>query len=96
MQETVGSAVTQFAFDRFGHLLAEADGSGAAQKEYLWLDDVSVAVVDNTAAVPVLYFIHTDWLGTPQKLSGPGGSIVWDGVLAPFVTAAWMTGSGPA
>jgi len=32
--------VTQFVFDRFGHLLEEADGSGAAQKEYIWLDDL--------------------------------------------------------
>jgi hypothetical protein len=68
----VGSAVTQLVFDRFGHLLTEANGSGAAQKEYIWLDDVPVAIVDDTAAAPVLYFIHTDQFGTPQKLTGPG------------------------
>ena len=69
VQKTVGSAVTQFVFDRFGHLLAEANGSGAAQKEYIWLDDVPVAVVDDSGAAPVLYFIHTDQLGTPQKIT---------------------------
>ncbi len=66
VEKTVGSAVTQFVFDRFGHLLEEANGSGAAQKEYIWLDDVPVALVNDTAAAPVLYFIHTDQLGTPH------------------------------
>jgi len=62
-QKAVGIATTQFAFDRSGHLVAEANAGGAARKEYLWLDDVPVGLVDDTGASPVLYFIHTDQLG---------------------------------
>ncbi len=94
VQKTVGSAVTQFVFDRFGHLLAEANGSGAAQKEYIWLDDMPVAPVDDTGAAPVLYYIHTDQLGSPQKLTGPGGSIVWDGGFDPFANPQFTSGGG--
>ena len=94
VQKTVGSTTTQLVFDRFGHLLAEANGTGAAQKEYIWLDDLPVALVDDTAAAPVLYFIHTDQLGTPQKLTGPGGSIVWDGAFDPFGNPQFVSGGG--
>ncbi len=94
VQKTVGSAVTQFVVNRFGHLLAAANGSGAAQKEYIWLDDVPVAMVNDTAAAPVLYFIHTDQLGTPQKVTGPGGSIVWDNTSDPFGNPQFVSGGG--
>lgn len=93
VQKTVGSTTTQFVFDRFGHLLEEADGSGTVQKEYIWLDDLPVAVVDDTGASPVLYFIHTDQLGTPQKITDGTASIVWDGALDPFGNPASVTGS---
>jgi RHS repeat-associated protein len=48
------------------------------------LDDVPVAMVDSTGASPVLYFIHTDQLGTPQKLTDGSMNVVWDGVFDPF------------
>jgi len=39
-QKTAGSAVTDFIFDWFGHLLAEAnDATGAMLREYIWLDN---------------------------------------------------------
>jgi hypothetical protein len=44
-------------------------GSGAVQKEYIWLDDLPVAMIDSTGASLSLYFIHTDQLGAPQKLT---------------------------
>jgi RHS repeat-associated protein len=84
VQKTAGSTTTQFVFDRFGHLLEEANSSGVAQKEYIWLDDMPVAVVDDTGASPVLYYIHTDQLGTPQKITDGSMNVVWDGVFDPF------------
>ena len=65
-------------------LRQEANASGAAQKEYIWLDDMPVAVVDDTGSSPVLYFIHTDQLGTPQNITDGSMNIVWDGVFDPF------------
>jgi RHS repeat-associated protein len=43
-----------------------------------------VAMVDSTGTSPVLYFIHTDQLGTPQKITDGSMNVVWDGVFDPF------------
>ena len=85
---------TQFVFDRFGHLLEEANSSGAAQKEYIWAGDMPVAVIDDTGASPVLYYIHTDQSGSPQKITNAAGTIVWDGVFDPFGNAQFVSGGG--
>jgi RHS repeat-associated protein len=92
--KTVGSTTTHFIFDRLGHLLAEADGAtGATQKEYIWLDDLPVAMVDDTGASPVITYIHTDHLGTPQKVTDASMNLVWDGVFDPFGNPSSITGS---
>jgi RHS repeat-associated protein len=84
VQKVVGSTTTQFVHDQAGHLIAESNGSGAVQREYIWLDDMPVAMVDSTGTSPVLYYIHTDQLGTPQKLTDGSMNVVWDGVFDPF------------
>jgi len=84
VQKMVIAATTQFTYDEAGHLLEEANGSGAVQKEYIWLDDMPVAMVDSTGSSPVLYYIHTDQIGTPQKLTDGPMNVVWDGVFDPF------------
>jgi RHS repeat-associated protein len=84
VQKVAGGAMTQFVYDEAGHLLVEANGSGTVQKEYIWLDDMPVAMVDSTGTSPVLYYIHTDQLGTPQKLTDGSMNVVWDGVFDPF------------
>ena len=76
---------TDFIYDRAGHLLAEANhATGAMLREYIWMDDLPVAMVDDTGSSPVIYYIHADQLGSPQKLTDSLGSIVWDGVFDPF------------
>ena len=92
VQKTVGSTVTQFVYDQAGHLLEEADGSGTVQKEYIWLDDMPVALVDDTGASPIIYFIHSNQIDTPQKLTDGSASVVWDGVFDPFGNAVSGTG----
>jgi RHS repeat-associated protein len=79
--KTTSSAITQFLYDRAGHLLAENNGAtGAAQTEYLWLDDMPLALVTGGT----LYFIHPDHLGTPQKATDAAQNLAWDAVLRPF------------
>ncbi|HSC19360.1 MAG TPA: RHS repeat-associated core domain-containing protein [Rhizomicrobium sp.] len=85
---------THYVYDRLGHLLAEANGiTGATLKEYIWLDDLPVAMVDSTGASPVIYYIHTDQLGAPQKLTDGSMNVVWDGVFDPFGNPTSITGS---
>ncbi len=80
-QKTTPSTITQFVYDRSGHLLAESNGAtGAAQTEYIWLDDMPLALVTSGN----LYFIHPDHLGTPQKATDANQNLVRDAVLRPF------------
>jgi RHS repeat-associated protein len=85
--------VTQFVFDASGRLLEEADSTGAAIREYIWLDNVPVAVVDDTGASPVIYYVHTDQLNRPQKMTDASASVVWDGVFDPFGNVTSVTGA---
>src|SRR5258708_6437025 len=79
--KTTPSTVTNFLYDRAGHLLAESNGAtGAAQTEYLWLDDTPLALVTNGN----LYFIHSDHLNTPQKATDASQNVAWDAVPRPF------------
>jgi RHS repeat-associated protein len=83
VQKVSGGVTTQFVYDQAGHLLEEANGSGTVQREYIWLDDMPVAMVDRTGT-PTLYFIHADQIGTSQKLTDGSMAVVWDGVFDPF------------
>jgi len=42
----------------------------------------SVKIVSNTAEDAL--YVHTDQLGTPRKLTGPTGTVVWDASLTPY------------
>jgi RHS repeat-associated protein len=75
--------VFDFHYDRGGHQLAENIGTfGSFLREYVWLDDLPVGFVSNG----VLDYIHTDHLGTPQKMTNSSQTIVWDGAASdPFM-----------
>jgi uncharacterized protein RhaS with RHS repeats len=71
-------------------LIEEADAStGAPLREYVWIDDRPVALVDRTSGAPVIYYIHTGQLGSPQKITDGSGALVWDGVFDPFGNHRW-------
>src|SRR5713101_5979878 len=79
--KTMSSTVTHFVYDSARHLLAESNGAtGAAQTEYVWLDDMPLALVTGGS----LYFIHPDHLNTPQKATDAAQNLAWDEVLRPF------------
>lgn len=84
VQKVASGITAQFVFDRTGHLLEEANGSGTVQRDYIWLDDIPVAMVDDTGPSPVIDYIHTDQSGTPQKMTDGSASIVWDNLSDPF------------
>ncbi|WP_347557573.1 RHS repeat-associated core domain-containing protein [Robbsia sp. KACC 23696] len=88
VQKIVGATTTQLVFDETGALLEEADGSGAALRDYIWLDDIPVALVDNSTSTPSIYYVHTDQLNTPQKVTDAAQTIVWDNPQDPFGISA--------
>ncbi len=86
--KTTSSSITHFLYDRADRLLAEINGAdGAAQTEYVWLDDMPLALVTGGT----LYLIHPDHLNTPQKATDGAQTLAWDAVLRPFGQAEQQT-----
>jgi RHS repeat-associated protein len=70
-----GTGALDSHYDLAGHLLDEHIGT-ATQRDYVWLDDLPLAFITNGTT---LDYIHTDHLGTPQKMTDGGQNVVWDG-----------------
>jgi RHS repeat-associated protein len=87
------AGTTQYVHDSVGHLIAEADSSGNTLTEYLWLDDMPLAVVANADTSPTLYFVHPDHLNRPIRMTDGGESVVWDAIYNPFGDVYSITGS---
>ncbi len=76
---------TLYIHDLSDHIIAETDASGRTLREYIWLNDLPVAVVDGaSAAMPSIYYVHTDHLGRPARMMAQNGAPVWDVIYAPF------------
>jgi RHS repeat-associated protein len=73
--------------------MSEDDASGNPIREYIWFNSMPVAVVDHTGMSPALYFIHTDNLNRPQKLTDGSVALAWDAVYQPFGEAYSVSGT---
>ena len=80
-----------FVYDQNGQLLGEYSNTGATLREYVWLGATPVAVFtpDTVAAnPPLVYYIHTDHLGTPRLVVDKNNQQRWSWIADPFGTAA--------
>ena len=78
-----------YVYDLGQRLLGEYDGAtGQAQREYIWLQDIPVAMItpDPTAPTgqPLVYFIHTDHLNTPRVVQDRNNAVRWRWLDEPF------------
>ena len=92
----VGPAGTvHYVYDQQGQLIAEADAvTGATVREYIWLNDMPVAVVtDIAAATPTIYFAHVEHLRRPIAMSDASKAFVWQAKWLPFGAAHNITGT---
>jgi RHS repeat-associated protein len=86
VSKTSGGVTTVFAYDELGHLIGEYDGSGNLIEETIWLRDTPVATLRPNGSGGVnLYYVHTDHLNTPRRVSRPSdNAIVWAWSSDPF------------
>jgi len=85
---TTATLQTHYIFDEAGHLIAEHNGAtGAVLREYIWLDDMPVAMIDSTSGTALTYFIHTGQLEEPQVMTDASQAKVWDAYVEPFGAA---------
>lgn len=84
-----------YIYDQQGQLIAEADAAtGATLREYIWLDDMPVAVVtDIAAATPTIYAVHVDHLKRPIAMSDAAKAMVWQARWLPYGAPQSITGT---
>src|SRR5262249_53783705 len=82
IRKSNSSATRYFVYDEAGHLLGEYADSGALIQETVWLNDIPVAQIRPSDSGVTLYYVHTDHLNTPRRISRPADNTViwrWDG-----------------
>lgn len=83
--KSTGGTTTYFAYDLSGHLLGEYTGAGALIQEIVWMGDTPVASVRPTACGLGSFYIHTDHLNTPRRITRrTTADIVWRWDSDPF------------
>jgi len=84
-KKTNSSSTTYFAYDEAGHLIGEYDASGDLIRETVWFGDIPVAVLTPNGAGVHVFYIHTDHLNTPRRITRPSDDdIVWRWDSDPF------------
>lgn len=75
VQKKVGSASTRFDYDETSQLLSEiTDGTA---RDYVWLDDLPIGIVDRNGSTVAIRFIHADGLGSPRVVTDDAGAVQW-------------------
>jgi RHS repeat-associated protein len=85
---TGATSTVLFVYGQDGNLLGEYDSTGKPIKEYVWFQNIPVAVFtpDPSAAVnpPLIYFIHADHLNTPRAVVDKANKLRWRWLAEPF------------
>ncbi|WP_230970566.1 RHS repeat domain-containing protein [Nitrogeniibacter aestuarii] len=75
----------QYAYDLDNHLIGEYQQDGTPIREYVWLGDLIVAVIDtNPDGSTTAYAVETDHLGTPRLLTDATQQARWRWMSPPF------------
>jgi len=76
---TYPQAVTErYAYNEAGQLIGEY---GTTNRDYIWLGDLPVAVVDNTingsVTTSTVNYVTADQLNTPRAVTNSTGTVIW-------------------
>lgn len=81
VSRAVGGSEVHFIYGPGGRPIAEHDGaSGSVQREYIWLGDMLIGMVEGGA----LYAVHGGHLGQPVLVTSASKGVVWQAETAPF------------
>jgi RHS repeat-associated protein len=68
----------RYVYDESGQLIGEY---GTTNRDYIWLGDLPVAVVDNTingsVTTSTVNYVIADQLGTPRTVTNAAGTVIW-------------------
>ncbi|QDQ26691.1 RHS repeat protein [Chitinimonas arctica] len=82
--KTYQGQTTVYHYDMQGHLIAESDQLGNAKREYVYLHDTPIAVIDFGA----VRYIHTDHLGAARLITDSTKRPIWAWQGEPFGNTA--------
>lgn len=78
-----------YMYDEAGHLVGEYTSTGALVQETVWLGDIPVATLRPNGASVLIYYVHTDHLNTPIRVTRPSDNkLMWTWYASPFGTDA--------
>jgi YD repeat-containing protein len=78
IEKSENGGTTLLMYDEAGHLLGEYQGSGALVQETIWMGDTPVATLRPSGSTVAVYYVHTDHLGTPRKITRPSDNgLMW-------------------
>src|ERR1700677_413576 len=78
ISKTGSAGTTLLIYDESGHILGEYTGTGALIQETIWMGDTPVATVQQNGSSIAIYYVHTDHLGTPRKITRPSDNgLMW-------------------
>ena len=84
-QLTGTPTTVNYVFAPDGRLLAEHDGAtGTLIREYIWLDDMPLALVAGSVSSPTYYYVHTGQIGEPLIVTDASKAKVWDAAVDPW------------
>jgi len=76
--------VTHYFYDLAGHLIAETDGAGNTQFEYVWFGDMPVMMRAYAGGVATEHLLLTDHQGTPRRVIDFGNRLRWSWDSEPY------------
>jgi len=87
------SGARQYLYDQSGHVMVETDQNGVTLREYIWLNDEPIALIDHVNTTPALDFIHVDHLNRPILITNATRAPVWSATWKPFGEAYAISGT---
>lgn len=79
----VGGIGTRFVYAPSGELLYEIDTTGK-QRHYIWFEGRLIALNTNATSHANTYFVKTDHLARPYRITNSSGAAVWSATLRVF------------
>jgi RHS repeat-associated protein len=68
--------------------------TGAVNREYVWIDDMPVALINGSGGSETTDFIHAGQIDEPLAVTNAAQSLVWNACADPFGTATTFTTPG--
>ncbi|MCZ8374674.1 MAG: hypothetical protein O9342_04795 [Beijerinckiaceae bacterium] len=93
-QNQAGAGTTRLFHDNDNRVIAEVNATGTTVREYIWMDDLPIAVLDGSTSTtnPTLFFVHADHLNRPVAMSNAAKAWVWRAQYEPFGTVHQIVG----